>query len=1146
MINFNNNTIINFNQTDYIDSKPSIGTDGAYDKLMRFANKTVTLDLGSNDYGVSVFEINYTGNVDYVSVGFFDPNGGFVSVSQNEDGLYRLVKPSLILDEYKLKNGDFVNSNKIFYVIVNVEDNVKSRFLNVCVSMGKKGVLPSESSVTVSYNCPTPLYEYETGLHVYSPFDAIPENSKLTTKLYSKVPIESWTEGTFIYASKGFSNPALPYYYGYSNNVYKIGGSFDRSYGTQTELTVTKKAFSNPKTSTKTFGPQLWFDSVNQTSDACTMPFFEGVGRLRSITPKNELIKPEQYRYYMGYNPTNIRASNDSVFTQYLISNGQSNPIVGSTHALSKLLTGVIQGYDRSWQSNDWKIAATGLGIALVGPVASVISSSTIGTSISAWFGGVIGPFSPWGIKLFATVNQWLSVALVNPWFIAGVVLLAAALIIFSKKTNKYREDCKKFLHHFTDTPYIEVSDQSHDTILYRNPILTVVNNGYYCDGVYYYLQSGGKVISKELSYTNAMINESPLEFQFQYSIKADDPNYVTDYNSLIVLPYTSGKPLPYCGGTIYYNNNNLNHQIIPNCCDLENGTITTIIVENGSEFSCVSQQDANDKALAVFTAAVEYAENQANYCSVLPDDELGSIDVNFTHEIKIENNPTKATLFYDNRNGGIGVGKSLYFDSSGCQKVLDGYYGITGTTPYYIFYHTTNGVIDEVLYMQSETSETTTTGENIVTTNLDYSSNWFLTDTNVSTLTYLTNSYDNDNTFDPNSLYTNINLKKGFIRTLNTLEDFQVYDTFSSTTYSEANSGWYRPLIDWIANDPFYYYRTQTITLNIDERCDSSFNKGFYINSVSDGLPLATFSPIGLTITVSVQNQIGVNTYNVFTSESSPSTFIPYGSEITGVVTGITVTNITTPNPLNKTTYEIGETTLCDTPTPCPNVEVYFESVSASPLQTCNSTNMVLYVLPVLGQTCDFCSSDTLTLIISNLVGINILDYFYLSDGFAVRLFRRSSEDVLVNGEFVPIAVSQGVCELCSNFTITPTPTSTPTQTQTPTPTLTPTQTRTPTPTPTPTQDSISNSIYISSVSNTCGDFCTTKYTITQLRTATDNYDNIGSGDFISGITTAGFYAISNIFTDTEDGPFKVVETDSNGEVLGVFVCSGGTCAIP
>jgi hypothetical protein len=433
--------------------------------------------------------------------------------------------------------------------------------------------------------------------------------------------------------------------------------------------------------------------------------------------------------------------------------------------------------------------------------------------------------------------------------------------------------------------------------------------------------------VSKDLSFTNGLVSDDPITFMFVYSLKADNPTLVIDYNSLIVLAYTSGKPLPHCGtGTIYFNNGNLSQTIIPNCCDLEVGKTTTIIVENNSEFSCISQQDANDKALAVFNAAVDYAENYANYCDIIDDSEIGELDVKFTHELKIENIPTRATLFYDNRDiNGATIGKSLYFDVSGCQKVLDGYYGTTGTTTFSTFYHTTNGVIDGIYYMSTSGSTTTTTGQPIVTTNLDYSSNWFFTDTNEKTLRYLTNEYDNDSSFDPNSLYSNSNLKKGFINNLETLDDFRIYDNFNTTSYSEANTGWYRPLIDWIGNDTFYYYKEQTIVLDVAERCGSVFNRGFYINSTLNGVPTTTTNSVNMVVNVYSQNVGLSGTYNVKTSKSSPSTFVNYGGQIgvNEIVTGITISNITTPNPLNKTTYVIGSSAVCYvpsvTPTPTP-----------------------------------------------------------------------------------------------------------------------------------------------------------------------------------------------------------------------------------
>jgi hypothetical protein len=125
----------------------------------------------------------------------------------------------------------------------------------------------------------------------------------------------------------------------------------------------------------------------------------------------------------------------------------------------------------------------------------------------------------------------------------------------------------------------------------------------------------------------------------------------------------------------------------------------------------------------------------------------------------------------------------------------------------------------------------------------------------------------------------------------------------------------------------------------------------------------------------------------------------------------------------------------------------------------------------------------------------------------------------------------------------VTPTQTSTPTSTTTSTPTptstiaLTPTNTATPSPTPFPT-------IFThGAVRATCSDFCTTNYNITTVTSASDTYAGLVIGDFIYGISGAGFIAYSNVSTNTTTGPFRIAQIDSNGEVIAIFICNGVTC---
>jgi len=84
---------------------------------------------------------------------------------------------------------------------------------------------------------------------------------------------------------------------------------------------------------------------------------------------------------------------------------------------------------------------------------------------------------------------------------------------------------------------------------------------------------------------------------------------------------------------------------------------------------------------------------------------------------------------------------------------------------------------------------------------------------------------------------------------------------------------------------------------------------------------------------------------------------------------------------------------------------------------------------------------------------------------------------------------------------------------------------------------------LYISTFREDCSDFCTTNYNITTQRESTHDYINLTIGTIISGITVASFYAVSGESTDTDTGPFKIVETDATGEVISILECVDGTC---
>jgi uncharacterized delta-60 repeat protein len=104
------------------------------------------------------------------------------------------------------------------------------------------------------------------------------------------------------------------------------------------------------------------------------------------------------------------------------------------------------------------------------------------------------------------------------------------------------------------------------------------------------------------------------------------------------------------------------------------------------------------------------------------------------------------------------------------------------------------------------------------------------------------------------------------------------------------------------------------------------------------------------------------------------------------------------------------------------------------------------------------------------------------------------------------------------------------------------PTPTMTPTPSTTP---PCTNTIFThGALRVTCSDFCNTNYLIGTTDCATETYFNLSIGDFIYGYSgQSGYLAYSNVSTDTNTGPFRIAEIDGSGEILGLYVCSGGSC---
>ncbi len=851
------------NGAEFNNSKPPY-SDLDYDKSLVFANRNLVLNLDNTNHTVAKFRISWTGNVDYASICFYDGNGSMVSVSDSPGGLYKVCFPPDMYLENTFKDEQNNRQNREYYVVLNGDPSQKTDTLNIVVSVATNQFSPLSSEVNILYDCNyAPVYEYETGMHVYSPYDAKADTAALTTKLYSTTPIADWSVGsklgflrrgqTKIWQHPLLSTPAMPYFYGYDDKVYQVGTEVDRSYGIKTQVVSHKPQYSFKRSwRTETIGPQSFYDDSdpnNETSQACIEPTLSGVGKLRKIFTASTLPQPQQYRYYMGYHATNKRESNDSVFTKYILADKQHYPITGFQHATEKMVSAIFSGFNRNLKPLFIGAAALGVaGLALLVPaVGTAIASTAAG--VSAFFTGLIGPFAPALISIGSGLGGAMAaIATVAPYILLAAALIYAAIKFFSNVTKVYKEDCKSFLHHFTTNSYIDTGN-----VLYKDNNLSIVNNGFYCDGVNYYQQSGGSVTTKELSFTNALVNEDPKEFKFVHSVQADEPTLVEDLGKLILLPYASGKPMPYCGGSTVYYSSLKTQTITTECCDFETCDPVTIEVPYGTYVSCVSQQEADDQAEEQLEQAVGWAQAQGTYITTTED--ATDFNAHFTHEIRIEDRPNVSSVFY---TGSIGIGNTLYYDAFGCHKVLDGYYTTGSSTYYKEFYHTVDGIIDNIEYITTSGSTTTDSGQPLIADDLNFTSNWFISGSN----RYAMDAYTNQNWFwDRNFDTTTIKVNSpfqpitGYIIS-SSYNDFRVFPSIGETgSTEEAFSGYYKPLIDWYYQDSFYYNApTSDVFLTPIEVCTFDLDsplRQFSINSTKLGSAYEASNPLVVDYTV-------------------------------------------------------------------------------------------------------------------------------------------------------------------------------------------------------------------------------------------------------------------------------------------------------
>lgn len=893
----------------------SINNQGTPNNAL-FSEKITSFDLGGVSYGYIEFDITYTGTSDYSSISFGVPNIDILKAPSITYG-YNLTDPFDALYSFDPSNlnktihsGDSIllknNVKQKIYLIVNLTEDFKYQIIQIYTTIGLfNGVAPSTNhNFKIEYNCVEPIYKYDVGLHVYSPYDAIQSTARLSTILTSLTPVASWVaettmvSGTRVFSDEGFTRPALPYYYGISNKVYKVGGPFNRAYGTKTKFLAAQSNFSefmrqktggnfwNADVTEVTMGPSHWEDAF--TIDACVNPVMTKVGIVTEIILTSKLPQPLRYQYYMGYSSTNKQSSNDDFFVRYLWKQAKKVSVVGSKHAIDKLIKGYNLGINTTKKLNlnlsgtftEYKTSISIVSVAVLTWLATtkvgafvVEGVLKLGTFMwEQWWNILPGPkplyskISAGGEQLVTNIGNKIADKILptlgdilGPIGIYLVIqdVFKWAVDNLVNKNFVFQEDCTKLFKYKNSNPYIFTGNTIYRQevyFTYPDPFSSTVqlnfgsqqiSDGYYSDGIYFYTQTGNTVTVKEVVSSNSFdgldLNDNIIT-KVIYSTQPDNPTHVVTGYSLIALPYISGVPIvdPFddLNFEIFYSAP-VSSSFTPDAPgDLESNNIGNVTIDYslGSHFSYNSQSEVDtvtSNHLNIIGEAVTGTTTDTyNFNEPLTGFSIGNIATIFTHEIKIENTPNNNMIYFDNQDSlGVLTGKTFYQDLTGRVKSFDGYYAITGGTYYRTFYKVSGSTVIDIFNMQYSGS-TTVTGLTsntlpVVTDRLDYTSDWYYYDVDKITLLNNVNTLFYNKIPNITALYNEDYIKRGYATSGQT--SFYTYTTNvgPTTGTTESVDGQYKPLIGWqiYSKSDFSYNVGKTIQIDIEESCSTGLN---------------------------------------------------------------------------------------------------------------------------------------------------------------------------------------------------------------------------------------------------------------------------------------------------------------------------------
>lgn len=1057
-------TTLNHVKAGYTFSNPYIpGLDEYPTSSLKYSVKCTTVNLDTTNYGYVTVVFTVNGSREDAGFTVQDVNManggvGFLSYSSDTTGkMFYPISNATLLRPKKGQNTLRVN------ILVNASDNSKTLGLIFRASVGQKTKYRSNNTVStqLQISCPTPIYKYTVGLHTYSPYDSY-FNPKLTTDLYSTIPITSWVRNTtLVFNDPLMSHPAMPWFYGYSgtSKVYKVGVPYDRSFGTKKVYQVKTnlarrfaKWIGISKQSNKINeiiqGPKKWDGSDEYHVPACIEPLMDP-GYIKTIYNSNTLPQPSTYRYYVGISTTSQVSANDSVFTTYDFGAAIHYGATGFEHAMTKTTSGYVSGLRNDVLGPNINLtngelsafAAAGLGVAAislsVGITVKIISLATY-SSVLAFL--ECPPILTVGIQASAALGP------VGAIVIAAIALAIVLYALFKTTTTYLEEICKEFTLVFTDSPYVELGER-----IYGRPNFTQRQDGkYIVDGAYYYFTNAttGVVTTKKLSYT---IRDGV----YVYSTLPDVPVKVTEIPKLFFLPYTSGLPVAYSSPPTTFKSSAVSVSMLPtNVGALNNPLPVNFTFPSGFTESTVSQAEADDDVNSFLSGLT--ANTQSSWVSSEQKPGVSAHTMTFTHELKIENPPAKFDVAYDNaNNSGMTINKVLYYDINGKYSVLNGFYAKDAEDGinYKKFYETSAGTVIDIYVMSAVTATTvqsqqTSTIYPIATTYTGYTSSWYFTSPIIEDTFYheLNNLFDFNNIWNTNEFYSNSVIRRGFTNTPITLLQTYLYDSNTSlSTFELSPSAWYKEIPEVYNQEPYLYSTGDTIYLHFEQYCSEDDTNGIYIICKDDeGNEIASFVGVSLGFYVYLWlNEEGVNQEVFYQANILPTesrTFVELPQSYINNIYEIELGVIYGQNPNFNFFFTTGSTTLCSFATPTPSPQEFTPTPEPTPTITPTQSNTPTYTpTQTITQTPSPTEGGIQCIDYYNNTGnpLNGINYVDCSNNTFTNVTVNAGDSICaqlgsLNGGDSGFLQNIGNCGIYY-------PTATPTPSQTPTPTITP-----------------------------------------------------------------------------------------------------------